>query len=440
MNLTNELYPLTPSQQDIILDERWGSAEEAAGASLMGFSCFVAGDCNFRAFEQTFNWVLEHNDALRLQLVPRGRKLFQRILPYEYVSLATRQVAGEKGFRAYAEEYLHRYVRYTDERLFRAELIDCGGGSGGIVVIWHHVVADGYANAQIFRQFDTCYHAFCEGRPIALKTGSVVASFEASEKYLASRDRWKDRLFWLKRYWSTWGYSIIGGRVGADYRAAKAKVRLEGETYDGLMELARETGVSIHSLVMSLAALTTTCVTGKKCFSIYTMSHGRTSFQMKQTMGCMTLSIPLIYRYQPALSFRETAQRDYQFYLEALQHGRLPLMDHLALKGNLNLLCGGNMAHSWLQFSNMELAQEVKRSDLNITIPEKNAHPNLLTCNTYHLAGEHAYELEINYQVHKLTAEKIREVCETFRELARRVAGAPMASNGELCKGIQTCR
>jgi len=443
MNLTDKLYPITPPQYEIVMDEYWGSGEEAAGANLMGFSCFVPEHCNFSAFEQTFNWVLEHNDALRLQLVAqgrKGRKLFQRILPYEYVQLSVQKADGEEDFKAYAQKYLHQYVRYMDERLFRAQLIDCGNGSGGIVVIWHHIIADGYANAQIFRQFDTCYHAFCKGEPINIKTGSVIASFEDSEVYLSSKARREDWLFWFRQYWRTWGYSIVGGRVTADYRAAKVSARLEGETYDRLAELAKSSGVSLHSLIMSIAALTTTALTGKKCFSIYTMSHGRTNFKLKQTMGCMTLSIPLMYRYNPSLSFLETAQRDYQFYLAALQHGRLPLTDHLVLKGNLNILCGGNIAHAWLQFSNMELAQEVKRSDLNITIPEKTSHPNFLTCNTYHMADEHSYTLELNYQVHKLTAQRAQQICTVFLEVARRVAASPVSSNGELCKGIHSCR
>ena len=431
---TKTLYAISRAQSEVLLDEVYikGDAGEKNMQNLLSFRTYIKDDCSFPALEYAWNRLLLNNDALRIRIASRGKKRFsaysekQYIKPYEKETLEKVTVSGKSGLDHFCDlETKHPVIVKREAPLYRATLVDCGGGSGGLVVCFHHLICDGYSLQLMFRQLEKSYFAFLNGESDGIKTGSITEHFAREESYIKS-DAFKDDCqFWKSEYRKQKHYTIPAGKPSKCTDAASEELALTPHTYELLTRFCSENQCSMPSVLLSATAITVYRLTGKKNFSLFNLIHGRDTFKLKRTVGCMVRTVPVMFNIDLNKSFSCAAKDEYKHYLETLSHSRLPFSRHVLYSYFKSLKNGFNFYHNWFLFSAMEFGTLSANSKIGLQLVKKYMQSNIFYCAVYDMPEEKTVCLELVYQTGKYSSEKIKAAATAFNETLSLLLSAP---------------
>ncbi len=397
-----------------------------------GFHAFIREDCHLDLLEKCWNRVVESNDALRMRVTGRI-KVRQYFVPYEYETLSVVHVNGYEEFLQLEEKERNTAVPLHNSRLCRATLVDCGTGTGGMIVCMHNICCDGYGMELIFKQLESLYACALKGEEFPpYKERSYVEYLKLDRSYRESEEYPLDKKWWRRKYWSLHHYTIPAGRPSFQAETKRIQEELSAEDYSKLLSLCEETKASVSSVIMSVMALATYRQTGKKCFCLYTLNHGRRNFAMKQTVGCMVETNPVFYQIDPSCTFTEMAKKGYLDYLEALQHGRIPFFWHVIYSYFQSLKCGFVFTHFWMYISPMEFGKLSNDSKLGLEVFDEDGLWNPFYCAIYNVPEENTVRLDLNYQAAKFSEKKIGKIMDGFNETLKWC----LSHSGEQVSGI----
>lgn len=411
------LYKRTNTQDEVMLDEIYSSADEKGLLTLIAFRAFIRENCDLKALEETWNALVRANDALRLRAADKKAKQMY-IAPYEHETLKVEHADGEEGFDRFADELKkHPVPLAQDAPMYSAVIVDCGNGQGGMVVRLHHLCCDGYSIELMFRQFEKCYPAICAGEEPEIKAGSITAFFRSQEEYLKSEEYRKDLGWWKKTYRQQKHFSIPGPRPSTDGRVGEKEYVIENDRYDRLKALCTACKCTVPTAVMTAASLATKEITGKTNFSIHMLTHGRTTYPLRQTVGCMVRTIPVFLDRTGECSFAECVKKDCANYLDSMRHCRIPYRDHMKLCYWKSVFAGFNFFHNWLTISAMGLGKVSAESELGLYALPKTLLSSLIYCAVYDIPEEGMIRLGMVWQKARFTEEQMNGIMKTFFEI-----------------------
>ena len=406
-----KLYKLTTSQSELIVGQI--VPQSCDKLNMVGFHAYMK-DCRLDLLEKCWNRVLERNDALRIHIVGRWKHR-QYIEPYRYETLPVVKVDGEEGFRKKEKEERAQVTPMFGGALYRVTLVDCGNGAGGMIACLHNLCCDGYTLEMIFEQLEELYALALRGEDFPpYKPFSYKKCIELDRQYYDSGEFWKDGKWWLKKYLKLRHYSIPVGHPKSDTVTDIVSFESEPEVYEKMTRFSEEVSAPVTSLILSAMALTTYRMTGKTCFCFYNLSHGRRTYAMRKTAGCMFLTNPVFFHIDPQKSFRDAVRDDYMEYLEDLQHGRFPWFWHFVLGGFQSFKLGFNLHHHWIYFSPMGLGGLSAGSSLGLEVFDEDELENPFYCAVYDIPDQSALHMDLNYQAAKFTGQQMDAVNKEF--------------------------
>jgi len=413
-----EYFDLSVAQRELSLADI--PVQKSDLVNMLGFHAYVKENCDFKLLEKCWNRCLEKHDALRLRIEGNFIKRRQYFEPYRYETLPIVKVNGFEGLMALEKKERAIPTHMLAGALYRVTLVDCGNGTGGMIACIHNIVCDGYSLELIFKDMEDCYASGLRGEEFPpYKQRSYVDYLKLEKKYMDSPAKKNDRTWWKNIYRNLDHYSIPVGRPSRKVATKMIISELGPEDYAKLEALADKLSVTTSSIVMTAMALTTWKIKRKNCFCFYNLSHGRRTAAMKQTVGCITAANPIFFRIDPELSFAETVQKEYMSYLEELQHGRLPCLDHFFLGYGWSVRHFFNFCDNWMFYSPMGLADLSSESRLGLECFDESELENHLYTAVYDIPGERIFRLEMNYQIYKYTPEQMENVQSIYEKLIK---------------------
>lgn len=177
-----ELYPLCETQKTLLIEQSRGSDPEgAAEDNIISAYVFVNKDFDPEIMEKAFAELIRVNDSLRLRFVKKGLRIYQYFNDGIYIP-DRRKCASREEFEREKRETLGTKLPLFGSFLYRARIIDCGGGTGGMIMRFHHLICDGYSLGIIFRQLDSFYKSFSRSEKPAVPALYSYREYIAAEK------------------------------------------------------------------------------------------------------------------------------------------------------------------------------------------------------------------------------------------------------------------
>ena len=410
-----ELFDLSIAQRELTLGHFLPDRSDLV--NMLGFHVYMEADCHLDLLEKCWNRILEMNDTLRLRIV-RGFKRRQYVEPYVYETLPVINADGAEGFKALEKKERSVAVRMFGGALYRVTLVDCGNGAGGMIACLHNICCDGYSLEMIFKEMENLYATLLRSEEFPpYKEYSYVEYLKQEKKYIDSGEYKEDCAWWRKKYLHLRHYTIPVGYPSGKVQTGMVTVQTSPEQYEKLTAFCKENSTPITSAIMSAMAVATYFLTKKTCFGFYNLSHGRRTYAMKHTMGCITAVNPVFFQIDPEMSFSQMAKRDYMEYLEALHHGRMPCLNHIVCSYLQSVKLGFNFYHHWMFFSPMGLGGLANESKLGLEVFDESELENQFYCAVYDMPDENAIRLELNYQSAKFSAKQMENVERKFEKI-----------------------
>ena len=324
--------PLSFAQQRL-----WFLDQLEPGSSFYNISRAVhlRGSLNVAALSEALNEIVSRHESLRT-LFGTGDDPFQSIAAPQTVSLplidlaavseAQRQTEAER----VAAEEIRRPFDLSRDPLLRAVLIRIDAGDHVLVLTLHHIAADGWSLAVLFREFSVLYEAFANEKPSPLPPLPIqYADFAIWQREWLQGDV-MDKLL---AYWKT---QLAGAQpvlelpadsprpVVQSFRGAYQRLTIAADLCNNLKQLSRNEGVSLFMTCLAAFQLLLSRYTGHEDFIVGTDVANRNRVETEGLIGFFTNLLPLRAKVSGNPTFTELLRRVRETTLEAYAHEDLP--------------------------------------------------------------------------------------------------------------------
>jgi hypothetical protein len=199
----SETFPLSLSQQQVWLDQQ---AHPGSALYNIGGCCFLAGPLDPDHLATALETLVTESEALRLLPLPDGTQRLTRWPDPVLERVDLGPVADPAAaIRHWWQEAFRRPFRLDGRsRPWRVVLLlaeDEGGNPcQGVMVLFHHLVMDGWGTAWLFQRWAECYNALAEGRfPVSGEDSGYRRFVKESLAYADSAAFRKDAAYWKGR-------------------------------------------------------------------------------------------------------------------------------------------------------------------------------------------------------------------------------------------------
>lgn len=132
----------------------------------------MKGQLNMELLEKSIQSVVDKYDILRTSVVTQAETPFQTIRPDLKVSLTREILDNNDSIKKWMNEFINRPFTLTDA-LVRAAIAITDQQSYRLLMVFHHIIADGYSVVQLKDEILSNYQLFLDGRDIDLLSFSV---------------------------------------------------------------------------------------------------------------------------------------------------------------------------------------------------------------------------------------------------------------------------
>ncbi|MEV8516354.1 amino acid adenylation domain-containing protein [Dactylosporangium sp. NPDC051484] len=213
--------------------------------------------------------------------------------------------------------------------LFRSSLLRIAPDEHVLLLVWHHIVADGWSVKVLIDEITARYTAIRTGADVALPELAVQPADHAAwqRRWLAGgeADRqfgyWRDTLAGLEPLDvpTDRPHPVQPTGAGAVFQA-----RLPRELGDGLRELARAEGVSLLAVLTAGYQVTLGRYTGQRDIALGAVMSGRTRPEVEPMVGMFANTVVVRGNLTDDPTFRRLARRCHETLLDAIANQDLP--------------------------------------------------------------------------------------------------------------------
>ncbi|QSQ18069.1 non-ribosomal peptide synthetase [Myxococcus landrumensis] len=296
----------------------------------------LEGTLDVAALERAFNTVVRRHASLRTTFRQDEQGAVQCIhtqvsLPLTVVDLSELSGAtrAQEVSRLVAEEG-HRPFDLTKGPLLRVTLLKEGEGEHVMVVVVHHIVADGWSMGVMAREVEELYGAYVKGGEGKLEElGLQYADYAVWQREWMKGEVLEEQLGW-------WRERLRGApevlEVPTDrarpavqgYRGASVAVRMREELAEGLRELSRREGVTLYMTLLAGFQTLLARYSGQWDVVVGSPVSGRTVKEVEGLIGFFVNTMVVRTEAGGGLTFREMLGKVKESVLGALGHQEVP--------------------------------------------------------------------------------------------------------------------
>ncbi|MFL6126905.1 amino acid adenylation domain-containing protein, partial [Actinophytocola sp.] len=314
-----ERVPLSSAQQRLWFLHRLEGGSATYNVPLV---LRLTGNLDVPALQAALNDVVARHETLRTVFPAADGVPYQRVLESATVELVIRDEGS-------VEEIVQRVFDLEHGIPVRAELLRADGDGTDqhvLVLVFHHIAADGWSMAPLWRDLGTAYAARTRGRAPGWSPLPVqYADYTLWQRELdtdAQLDHWRDVLAGLPE--RTELPTDRPHPPVASYRGGFFTFDWDVDLHRGLTELARACGASVFMVVHAgLTALLTRLGAGTDV-PVGTPIAGRTDQALEDLVGFFVNTLVLRVSTAGDPSFRDLVARVRERSLDAYAHQDVP--------------------------------------------------------------------------------------------------------------------
>jgi amino acid adenylation domain-containing protein len=309
----------------------------------------IRGRLNRAALEQSINEVVRRHEALRTTFHDMGGRLVQRIAPCLTIHVPVLDLGdcacNEREQRALeiASEESRRPFDLASGPLIRVVVVRLAPADHLLLVLFHHIVSDGWSMGVFDREISALYDAFCRGQASPLPDLEVqYADFAQTQRQWLQGENLEAQV----RYWKSQLENLGTLQLPTDrprpsiqrYIGASESILLSNELYAELQALSRRKRVTLFMTLLSAFKVLLHRYTEQEDIAVATPIAGRNDVAIERLIGLFVNTLVLRSPVFKHASFAELLDHVREVALEAYSNQDLPfekLVEELKPERNL---------------------------------------------------------------------------------------------------------
>ncbi|MGY2260531.1 amino acid adenylation domain-containing protein [Pseudomonas sp. SDO55104_S430] len=416
-----DLYPLSPMQQGMLFHTLY---EPQVGAYISQLRLDIGGLDTAR-FTRAWQAAVERHDILRSSFHWLGLDVAHQAIARSVV--LPLEVLNATDTDALADAERDEGFELGSAPLFRLKLVQTGTDAWHLIYTSHHILMDGWSNAQLLAE--------------------VIQHYAAGQSMPAPTGHYRDYLGWLQQQSATAGEQFwktalapletptllaealrppVGAEGSEEYRAA-----LDVRTTQRLAAFAREQKVTLNTLLQAAWSLLLQRYTGQDCVVFGATVAGRSAPLpgIEEQLGLFINTLPLVCAIKPAQTVSQWLGELQGLNLAMREFEHVPLYDIQGWAGQQ----GSALFDSLLVFENFPVAEALKQgapaglSFGNLHNHERTHYPLTLGIEL----GE-ALSLDFSYDSARFSAAQIERLSAQLQHLLAQLVASPEKALGTL--------
>lgn len=298
----------------------------------------IRGALNIPALHRSLNEVVRRHEALRTAFRSIGGQVVQIIglelnLPLPIITL---NVNSNGGGNTFDQEILSRAAVITSHHfdlsrgpLLQVELLKFSGEDHALLLVFHHVIADGWSMSILIHEAMALYNAFISGQPLPMANLEIQYADFAQWQRLSLTERvlnreveyWKQKLANLPVLELPCDHSRPPVQTHAGARISRV---LPNELSQEAAALCRKGEITLFMLMLATFKLLLYRYTGNPDVVVGSPVAGRTHSKVENLIGCFLNTLVLRTYVSGNLSFRQLLQRVKEVTLDSYSHQDVP--------------------------------------------------------------------------------------------------------------------
>ncbi|URZ07045.1 non-ribosomal peptide synthetase [Clostridium felsineum] len=311
-----EYYPLSWTQKEKFILDKFIDDNQVFNVTL---ACELDGQINIKQLEQSLKYLIERHESLRTIF-----KL-EKGLPVQVIlDSVDFELQRYNSKRDDLEEMLKSIIKPFDignEILFRVALIKLEYENKYVVVMdAHHIILDGYSINIILSDLIKIYEG-AELLPLRVQYKDYAVW--QIEEFIKTEKMSKIKLFWEEQFKEP----IIPVELPKDFQSVNSnylgdtfEVKLNYDINQRLSNYSMENNVSIYNLILTAYSILLSKYTGQTDILIGSLSMGRNSAYLNETIGDFTKTLPVRFKIKNDIDVKE--------YIKYVQNLMLDIYDN----------------------------------------------------------------------------------------------------------------
>ncbi|MEM9594497.1 MAG: amino acid adenylation domain-containing protein [Acidobacteriota bacterium] len=325
-------YPLSYGQSQLWFLSQLGP--EASAAYNLPILLRLRGPLDAPALERALQTLVGRHEGMRTSFALEGELPVQRIAGSIQVSLVPESFAGDgegtETLARLAEEESRRAFDLAAAPLFRARLLRSAADEHHLLLVFHHIIFDGWSMGILLRELAACYVAESGGPAASLEDLPVqYADYAAWQRrrledggFTESLDHWVRRLDGAP---PLLGLPHDRPRPATQtFAGARATFGLSAALAFGLGGIARACGATPFAVLMAGFRLALCRLSGERDLCVGTPMANRERLETEGVVGAFINTVVLRGEVDPGATFLELVQRTRDLARDAMAHQELP--------------------------------------------------------------------------------------------------------------------
>jgi len=326
-------FPLSFAQQRLWILDRLTPGRSTYNVP---YAYRLHGEVSVEALESALTEIVRRHEVLRTTFTSVDGDPLQKVGPATGVSVDIRDLRSvaegdrESAAMLLVHEEAHRGFDLERGPLMRVALITLGKQEYLLVLVFHHIVFDGWSENVFFGELSALYEATPRGGEHVLPDLPI----QYGDYVLWQREWLQGEV--LEQQLAYWRKKLGGTLPVLELPADRMRPAVQTQTgvtefftvpvsfYAGLTQLSREEGVTLFMTLLSAFDVLLSRCSGQDDLIVGTPIAGRTRMEIEGLTGFFVNTLVLRTNMEGNPTFRELLKRTREVCLGALEHQEVP--------------------------------------------------------------------------------------------------------------------
>ncbi|MFH7014634.1 amino acid adenylation domain-containing protein [Flavobacterium sp. FlaQc-47] len=315
--------PLSYAQERLWFIDKLKGSEHYHVPTLLN----LKGDLNINYLSQALKTIIERHEALRTIYVEKDGIAYQELQSSDRWELNI--YSSVEDYESFIAKEVNKPFDLAKDYMLRATIIKLSEEEHVLLLVRHHIATDGWSSSIIVKEFKELYASYKSGTEAILPSLSfqytdyaVWQRSEVSGDYLSEKlDYWQNKLS-----------GVAPSALPTDYprpvvqssRGSHVAFRLDSDRSEALRTYAKEEGVTLFMLLLSVYKVLLYRYSGQSDICIGTTVSNRPQQELESMIGFFVNTLALRSDLSGNPSFSDVLKSVKQTTLEAYDHIAVP--------------------------------------------------------------------------------------------------------------------
>lgn len=322
-----KLFNLSSQQKNV-----WNSEMFYSGTNInsIGGYILINEKVDTKLLEKAANIYIEKNEVTHYHFDLKDGNPFQALQDYTYFKLESVSLDSVKSLDNLTTKIVGKPFTLINSDLYKFKLFTLPDGTGGIIAVFHHLIADAWSLSLFISEFIDIYSNLSKGN-VEFNSYPAYSEYLSSyEEYLNSSKFTKDKDYWDSVFDSNPTLTYISNKRGITNSSSSRTIcSFENSFYTKILEYCKDHKCSVYTFFMAIFCIYLAKINSTSSAILGTPVLNRSNFKEKNTCGMFVTPVPFKIDIDSNITFDKFLNKVSLNQSSIFRHQKYPYSDLL---------------------------------------------------------------------------------------------------------------